>query len=582
MSRILKISQGDYKVQVPDGNSIKLDAGTTGSVRVTGNLIVEGSTTEVQSTITTINDNVIILNKGETAEGITLGWAGIEIDRGKTVGTELPLSASLIFDETSDAFLLQTALDSTSVYADLYVKTINLDNISSNDSGITFKLPNENTTIVIDTTGTDYHNRTLVGNSIVTKTYLENYVSAEQGHATVNQIFHGTSTAADSQLIATATALEFYINEILIGQFDENGLSVNNIQSLTGNLTLNSHLESAYDVTFNGNLTCDTTGNISITSGTTGSIDNMSIGLTTPSDGKFNKVLVTTSATVPSGDTNSRPNDAIAGNIRYNTTIKSFEGYNGSIWGTVGGGLQSSPGIAIANYTALSNNLVRANTTNGGFTITLPDAPNDGDVVGIIDVANTFGIAGKEVTVIPGMTGTIEGTDSVILDLEGAFVSFVYITDVNNWKLEQTPTGPSSGSAGLTISNSRVISRTTTIDAASSALTFDGAAPSASNQLILQNDSTVTFSILVTARRTDVSNESAGFKFEGVIDRNTIAGTTNFVGTPVKTELAKDSASWDCNISIDVINGGLRITATGEANKTIKWVAVCNTAEVTG
>ena len=113
-------------------------------------------------------------------------------------------------------------------------------------------------------------------------------------------------------------------------------------------------------------------------------------------------------------------------------------------------------------------------------------------------------------------------------------------------------------------------------------MTFDGEVPSATNQLILPNDSTYTFSILVTARRTDADNESAGYKFEGVIDRNTIAATTNFVGVPIKTVLAEDSALWDCVISEDTVNGGLRITVTGEANKTIKWVAVCNTAEVTG
>lgn len=576
MSRILKISHGDYIVTVPDGNEIKFDSGPTGNVRIAGNLIVEGSTTEVSSTITTIADNVLILNNGETGDGITLGTAGISIDRG-TLG-----SANILFDEAESAFVLSTSLDSDSTAAALHASTIKLNTVSSyTNSHIIFNLTNDlDTTVKINTPfGQPYYNRALEENSVITKRYLENYVSAESGHATVNQIFQALNGSTQSQVLATDQSINFYIENTLISDIKSTGLSVNNISSITGNLTLTSNLDSSYNLSVTGLVTLNP-------STTAGSINNVNIGLTTPKDGKFTNLAVTTDIIIPVGSTLERPETTSgttpAGKLRYNTTIKSFEGWNGELWGTVGGGLQSSPGIVTTNYTALANNLVRADTTNGTITITLPNAPNDGDVVGIIDVANTFGDQGKSLIVVPGANGTIENDSSVILDLSGTFISFVYIKDVTNWKIEQTPTGSSSGSAGLTISNSRVISRATTTSATPTALTFDGAAPTAANQLILPNDSTFTFSILVTARRTDVDNESAGYKFEGVIDRNSIASTTNFVGTPIKTTLAEDSAAWDCDISVDTVNGGLRITAIGETDKTIKWVAVCNTAEVTG
>jgi hypothetical protein len=304
---------------------------------------------------------------------------------------------------------------------------------------------------------------------------------------------------------------------------------------------------------------------------------------------------MTGAITFASGQTIANLASGSAGTIPYQTAsgttamlaagtsgqVLTSNGASAPTWATASGSLQSSPGIVTTNYTALSNNLIRANSTAGTFTITLPDSPNDGDVVGIIDVANTFGT--NPVTVVPGTIGTIESTNSIILDLDGAYVSFVFIASgVNNWKLEQTPTGPSSGSAGLTISNSQIISRVTTTNATPTVLTVDGAAPTANNQLILSNDSTYTFSILVTARRTDLDNESAGYKFEGVIDRNNTAATTNFVISPIKTILAEDSTIWDCNLTADTTNGGLAITATGEVNKTIKWVAVCSIAAVTG
>jgi hypothetical protein len=48
-----------------------------------------------------------------------------------------------------------------------------------------------------------------------------------------------------------------------------------------------------------------------------------------------------TSIAIPSGPTTSQPADATAGSLRYNTTLNSFEFYNGTSWvqvtGAVGG-----------------------------------------------------------------------------------------------------------------------------------------------------------------------------------------------------------------------------------------------------
>jgi hypothetical protein len=105
---------------------------------------------------------------------------------------------------------------------------------------------------------------------------------------------------------------------------------------------------------------------------------------------------------------------------------------------------------------------------------------------------------------------------------------------------------------------------------------------STTNQVILPNDSTYAFTILVVARRTDADNESAGYEFKGVVDRNGAANTTAIVGTVTKTVLAEDTSAWDCNVTADTTNGGLAVTVTGEAAKTIRWVATAWTSEVTG
>ena len=83
MSKYLRIPYGNYKIQVQDGGLITLDTGTeTGEVVITGDLTVLGTTTTVNSTEVTVDDNILVLNDGESGAGITLNTSGIEIDRG--------------------------------------------------------------------------------------------------------------------------------------------------------------------------------------------------------------------------------------------------------------------------------------------------------------------------------------------------------------------------------------------------------------------------------------------------------------------------------------------------------------------
>lgn len=100
--------------------------------------------------------------------------------------------------------------------------------------------------------------------------------------------------------------------------------------------------------------------------------------------------------------------------------------------------------------------------------------------------------------------------------------------------------------------------------------------------LALANDTTWAFSILVSARRTDVNDESAAYKFEGCIDRNANAASTALVGTVTKTVLAEDTAAWDCDVTADATNGALAITCTGEAAKNILWTGFVTIAESNG
>jgi hypothetical protein len=98
--KVVRVSNGDYQLEVQNGGTITLYTGIrTGQVVVTGNLLVQGTTTTVQSETMTVKDNIIVINKGETGAGVTLTTSGLQVDRGPSTA-----DAQLLFDESVDHF----------------------------------------------------------------------------------------------------------------------------------------------------------------------------------------------------------------------------------------------------------------------------------------------------------------------------------------------------------------------------------------------------------------------------------------------------------------------------------------------
>ena len=102
MGQFLRVN-GDYNIKTADGAKIILDTGPAvsgGSVRVTGDLVVEGLTLTVAAENLNVTDNIITVNNGESGAGVTLVYAGLEVDRGSLS------SASFVFDESADTWLI--------------------------------------------------------------------------------------------------------------------------------------------------------------------------------------------------------------------------------------------------------------------------------------------------------------------------------------------------------------------------------------------------------------------------------------------------------------------------------------------
>ena len=94
---LTKRIKGDYIIQsIDSGDQIILHQ--AGGITIDGDLSVTGTQTLVESTNTSIVDNTIVLNSGETGSGVTAGTAGLLIDR----GTDPNGDAGIRFNESSN------------------------------------------------------------------------------------------------------------------------------------------------------------------------------------------------------------------------------------------------------------------------------------------------------------------------------------------------------------------------------------------------------------------------------------------------------------------------------------------------
>ena len=264
MSKILKVSESNYRVQVQSGGTITLDTGTSnGIVIVTGDLRVLGNTTTIDTANMTIEDNVILLNKGETGAGITEGTSGLEISRGTLDNAQLLFDESLThWDQTAGAgrgngtggddvngtFVLKTADDTLS---SLKVAGI----VAPEDLDLTFDLRNKPYALrIANADATAYSSRVFVGlnvtevndNLIPNRKFVTQYVAASgltPGVADVDKIYktNGLAPVAggiiQSEILATTTKLEFYIRSgapsalNLRAEINSAGMFVDNVNS---------------------------------------------------------------------------------------------------------------------------------------------------------------------------------------------------------------------------------------------------------------------------------------------------------------------------------------------------------------
>jgi hypothetical protein len=254
MGQFLRVN-GDYNIRAGDGAKITLDTGPVasgGSVRVTGNLVVEGDTFNISTTNLTIEDNIISLNTGEVGPGVSLIYSGIEIERGNTSAVTPQNNASFLYDESTDSWILAHGsapgpfnFDASS----LRLKQI-LTNSTTDSGDLTLIGTGTGVAKVIGTT--NYEDQVTHDDDLPNKKYVDDSIQnnptfqivAPQSQDTKvviadKEITPNTSGTAGSLAYFTATtthstygesAVSIIVDNLLIGQFYANRFEIGDLE----------------------------------------------------------------------------------------------------------------------------------------------------------------------------------------------------------------------------------------------------------------------------------------------------------------------------------------------------------------
>jgi len=138
----------------------------------------------------------------------------------------------------------------------------------------------------------------------------------------------------------------------------------------------------------------------------------------------------------PTGTTAQRPTggDLYTGALRYNSSLVTWEGYNGTQWTGLGGGNPwSTKTYSDTGDTVASNDRIFVDTTSGATTLNLPASPQTGDQLRFLDIAGTFDTNALTI----GRNGNnINGAAAdLTVTTEDASIGLVYTGATYGWKL---------------------------------------------------------------------------------------------------------------------------------------------------
>ncbi|MGQ7814568.1 hypothetical protein ACUTAH_02640 [Metapseudomonas furukawaii] len=237
-------------------------------------------------------------------------------------------------------------------------------------------------------------------------------------------------------------------------------------------------------------------------------------------------------------------------------------------------GLLGGPGqVASGNYSVISGG--RQNTASGSTSVIAGGSSNEATGSYSCVFAGEFNSA-------TGAYASVHGGESNLASGDYSWApGGLRSTTRGSYGVEAVASGRFSTAGDA--QRRRWVMRTQTTDATATKVSADGAAASATNQVVLPDDSSYSVRGFLIARDT-ANGDTSHWEFKAALRRGTGAGTAALVGSASVVLVTQDSgaSSWGLALAADTTLGGLSITVTGAASRTIRWVADVMTVEVIG
>lgn len=246
MSKVVRVSNGDYRITTRQTGTIVLDTNPEGSgdtvyqgtVIITGNLDIKGKTTTIESTSISIADKILYLNVGLGSTNGTNGPAGISIGRG--IYTDIQI---FVDDTGTDATHDKGVVVFNKANGTLVPIRTNKILVDPNGGNLTLIGNNSGSSIVTVTgTGGSYQTRifnydnyqastgplTLTSrdpDGIPNAQAVADFVTAAFQYSTINRIIDGDTsvTAQDDSQGHSPSRIDFKVNNSLRATLTDSG-----------------------------------------------------------------------------------------------------------------------------------------------------------------------------------------------------------------------------------------------------------------------------------------------------------------------------------------------------------------------
>ena len=305
------------------------------------------------------------------------------------------------------------------------------------------------------------------------------------------------------------------------------------IGRITGQMLSANLARSGTDLTFETNLLA-----LDVT--------NSRIGVGTASPATTLHVAATDAVRLPSGTTGQRPGSPANGDIRYNSTLATIEGYASGAWANLASGdeLKDADSDTSVNVEPTSD-LDEVHVKAGGSDVAKFGASSiELGTTALSTSASTFtGLATNgDITLTPNGTGKVVVTNGITLQTNTA--------DINGGAIDAVTIGSTSAATALTVSGGTVAITDTGGDGTMDGVIIGGttAAAGTFTTLSVNNNATITGNLTVNGTTT------------------TIDSTTLTIEDPL-LQLAKNNSGGDAN----VFDQGLFMNRGSLANVSFIW-----------